>query len=67
MIFFAVVALIHLIKPIGWPGLRHRRDAWKLAVAGFFIVVVLVSLRPEGGAEIPANEPQAATPAGDGQ
>ncbi len=24
--------VIHLIKPLGWPGLRKRRDFWKLAV-----------------------------------
>ena len=25
--------LVHLIKPLGLPGLRRRRDFWKLAVA----------------------------------
>ena len=24
--------VIHLIKPLGWPGLKKRRDFWKLAV-----------------------------------
>jgi hypothetical protein len=24
--------VIQLIKPLGWPGLRARRDFWKLAV-----------------------------------
>jgi hypothetical protein len=23
---------IQVIKPLGYPGLRHRRDCWKLAV-----------------------------------
>lgn len=42
MVFFVAVAAIQLVKPLGWPGLKHRRDAWKLAVAGFFIVVLLI-------------------------
>lgn len=48
MIFFAAAAVIQLIKPLGWPGLRYRRDAWKLVVAALFIVVALIGLRPEG-------------------
>ena len=24
--------VIQVIKPLGWPGLRKRRDFWKLAV-----------------------------------
>ncbi len=24
--------VIQIIKPLGLPGLRHRRDCWKLAV-----------------------------------
>jgi hypothetical protein len=24
--------VIQLIKPLGWPGLKARRDFWKLAV-----------------------------------
>jgi hypothetical protein len=34
--FLALVILammvIQLIKPLGWPGLKARRDFWKLAV-----------------------------------
>lgn len=48
MIFFVLVAVIQLIKPIGWPGLKYRQDAWKLVVAGFLAVVVIAGLRPEG-------------------
>eukprot|EP00873_Tetraselmis_striata_P025004 jgi/Tetstr1/445268/TSEL_033066.t1 len=35
MVFFALVATIQVIKPLGWPGLKRRKDAWKLAVGGF--------------------------------
>ena len=24
--------IVHIIKPLGLPGLRHRRDFWKLAI-----------------------------------
>jgi hypothetical protein len=27
------IMVIQIIKPLGLPGLRHRRDFWKLAVA----------------------------------
>lgn len=45
MVFFAAVACIQFIKPIGWPGLTQRRDAWKLVMAGFMAVVVVIGLR----------------------
>lgn len=48
MMLFAAAAVVQLIKPIGLPGLRYRRDAWKLVIAALFIVVMLVGLRPEG-------------------
>jgi hypothetical protein len=47
MVFFAAAAVVQLIRPLGWPGLKHRRDAWKLAVAGFLIVLAVIGLRPE--------------------
>lgn len=27
------IMVIQIIRPLGLPGLRHRRDCWKLAVA----------------------------------
>ena len=51
MVFFAAVACIQLIKPIGWPGLKQRRDAWKLVMAGFMAVVVLIGIRTATGPE----------------
>ncbi|MBN9077254.1 MAG: hypothetical protein J0H84_13655 [Rhizobiales bacterium] len=37
IIAILIVALmaIQIIKPIGLPGLRQRRDFWKLAVVAF--------------------------------
>ena len=31
LVFLAIMA-IQIIKPLGLPGLRHRRDFWKLAL-----------------------------------
>ena len=60
MVFFAAVACIQLIKPIGWPGLKQRRDAWKLVTAGFMAVVVLIGIRlatdPEPSPPKPGGE-----------
>jgi len=35
----------HVIKPFGLPGLRERRDFWKIALFGLvgFSLVVLIS------------------------
>ena len=44
MIFFAALACIQVIKPIGIRGLEHRRDAWKLAALGFLVIVALMIL-----------------------
>ena len=41
MVFFAAVAAIQLIKPIGLPGLEHRRDAWKLALFALIVMAVI--------------------------
>ena len=60
MVFFAAVACIQLIKPIGWPGLKQRRDAWKLVIAGFVAVVVLIGIRQTTG-----QEPSPPKPAGE--
>ena len=43
-----VLAMIaHLIRPFGLPGLRHRGDAWKLAVLALLLIVAAVAIRPE--------------------
>jgi len=41
-----IVALmaVQLIKPIGLPGLRQRRDFWKLAVLALAAIAVTVIL-----------------------
>ena len=36
--------IIQLIKPLGLPGLRQRRDFWKLAVAAMVAISLTVLL-----------------------
>ena len=45
MVFFAAAACVQLIKPLGLPGLRQRRDAWKLALFGLIAVSILVAIK----------------------
>jgi hypothetical protein len=40
-----LLMLLHLIKPIGIPGLRKRRDFWKIAVAMIVAMVLAAALR----------------------
>ena len=42
----ALAMLVHIIKPLGLPGLKQRKDAWKIAVAALILMTVLVGIRP---------------------
>jgi len=46
-LFMALATLVHIIKPLGIPGLKKRSDAWKIAVFGLFLMVLLVAIRPD--------------------
>ncbi len=37
---------VQLIKPLGYPGLRQRRDFWKIAVFAIAVMMVTVLVRP---------------------
>lgn len=37
----------HMIRPLGLPGLKRRGDVWKLAVAAFAVIALVVLIRPE--------------------
>jgi hypothetical protein len=41
LIFLAIMA-IQIIKPLGLPGLRQRRDIWKLALIAMAAIGVTV-------------------------
>ncbi len=36
--------ILHLIRPLGLPGLRQRRDFWKLAVIALLAIAATVGL-----------------------
>ncbi len=36
----------HLIRPFGLPGLKKRRDFWKIGVAAFALTMLIVLIRP---------------------
>ncbi len=41
-LLLVVVMVAHLIRPVGWPGLKHRRDFWKIAT--FAMVAMFLSV-----------------------
>lgn len=36
--------IVHIIKPLGLPGLRRRADFWKLAVIALGLIVLTAGL-----------------------
>lgn len=40
------VMLLHLIRPIGLPGLKRREDFWKIAVVAIALMMLTVLVRP---------------------
>ncbi|MGF6173743.1 hypothetical protein [Ensifer sp. 4252] len=45
-IILLLAMAIQLIWPIGLPGLRQRRDFWKIAVFAIVMMMVTVLIRP---------------------
>lgn len=45
-IFLILAMGIQIIKPLGLPGFRRRRDFWKIAVCAFVIWSLTLLLRP---------------------
>ncbi len=44
LLFLLLLAAIQVIKPLGWPGLKKRSDAWKLALGGLIFTAGAVGL-----------------------
>lgn len=44
VLFMLALALVQIIKPLGWPGLKKRSDAWKLALGGLMVIVISIGL-----------------------
>ncbi|MEZ5809882.1 MAG: hypothetical protein R3D45_00580 [Rhizobiaceae bacterium] len=40
--------IVHLIRPLGLPGLKRRGDFWKIALAALAAISLTVVLRPGG-------------------
>lgn len=45
-ILFLLLMAVHIMKPIGLPGLRRRRDFWKIAVVAIAAMMLTVLIRP---------------------
>lgn len=45
-VLLLAVMLLHLIRPIGLPGLRRRADFWKIAVVAIVLMMLTVVIRP---------------------
>ncbi|WP_417682380.1 hypothetical protein [Roseibium sp.] len=43
-LFMLALALVQIIKPLGWPGLKKRSDAWKLALGGLMVIVISIGV-----------------------
>jgi hypothetical protein len=45
-LFLLLLMVVQLLYPLGLPGLRKRRDFWKLAVAAFVLWSLVLVFRP---------------------
>jgi len=45
-LILAIAMVVHIIKPLGLPGLKKRKDAWKIAVIALVVMVVVAGIRP---------------------
>ncbi|MBN9670935.1 hypothetical protein [Roseibium aggregatum] len=50
LLLLFLIAAIQVIKPLGWPGLKKRSDAWKLVagVMGFTFASLVLSALFQG-------------------
>ena len=40
-VLLIALMILHIIKPLGFPGLRKRRDFWKIALFAIFIMAIV--------------------------
>lgn len=45
MLLLLLVMAAHIVKPLGLPGLKRRRDFWKIGLFAFATVMVTILLR----------------------
>lgn len=39
-----LMMVVHIIRPLGLPGLRHRKDFWKIAVFAIILIMLTVAV-----------------------
>lgn len=44
-LLLVLAMVVHVIRPLGLPGLRHRADFWKIAIAAFVIWTLALVFR----------------------
>ncbi|EKF40504.1 hypothetical protein [Nitratireductor indicus] len=47
LLLILAMMIVHLIKPLGLPGLKRRSDFWKLALIALAAVSLTILLRGE--------------------
>ena len=47
-LLIVVLMILHIIRPLGLPGLKRRRDFWKIAVAAIAALGITVALTHTG-------------------
>jgi hypothetical protein len=45
-LLLALLMALHVWKPLPVPGMRRRRDVWKIAVCGLAVFMAAVLVRP---------------------
>lgn len=45
-IILLLAMVIQILKPLGLPGLKQRRDFWKIAVFAIAVMMLTVLIRP---------------------
>ncbi len=46
-VLLGLLMLVQVIRPLGWPGLKRRADAWKIAALAIALIMVVAVVRPE--------------------
>ncbi len=46
-LILGLMMLVQIIRPLGLPGLTRRADAWKIAVFGLAVILVVGALGPQ--------------------
>lgn len=44
-VLLLLAMLVHIIRPLGLPGLRRRADCWKIALAAFALWALVLLAR----------------------